>query len=288
MNFFYRQPSDMGSNDGTNNYWDIETITDDEDDDDEVVIVRVNQAEANQRQSNHTQVASLPQTEIISSHTITIRSETGINETYILIKDGAVEYETGDPLGTVDTLGHTRLTGEMQLDFLRIKEIVRDVITGEVVLRGWQFRRQRHTLGIFDNKRNEVVLVSAPGKLVSVKARMVKRVRDLIMTNCPYGRKDPYDRFCDHSFRENPSEHILSTVNPLAIEKKSRLVCRWRYYDVTISGPRSSVYDTEYVTEALRRDDADEQYSISDTKLKQEWLNGKHSISSKYHQFRTG
>lgn len=111
-------------------------------------------------------------------------------------------------------------------DFLRIRSVLRDRTSTEVILRGHRLRRVKHLNGVLELKMNELAMVlevedSDPRDAIvqgveQVPLSQIGRARELIITNRPYP---------DLSFRVLEQTYLSQEY----IFDNCRLVCRWKY-----------------------------------------------------------
>ena len=150
---------------------------------------------------------------------------------------------------------------------MRVIQIIQDVATMEVVLRGWLFGRTRAMNGLLPNKMNEVCLLMQVNNddlrgpdeqgLEEVGIDNVIKRRGLRLTNQP---------FPDLSFRENNLDERD------IVEKERVLVCRWQYIcyfaDARARHKNSSC---ETALLRLRKEQCDANCAVEDDDLRTSW-----------------
>ncbi|KFY83095.1 hypothetical protein V500_10177, partial [Pseudogymnoascus sp. VKM F-4518 (FW-2643)] len=107
-------------------------------------------------------------------------------------------------------------------DFLKITDLIRNVDTGDITIRGHRFQRTRDLNGLLAKKRNELCWVTevddrpaSVQSLAEVPASSVTRVRTALITNMS---------FPSATFRNTP--HTCDLAN---VENEGLVTVRWKY-----------------------------------------------------------
>ena len=125
-----------------------------------------------------------------------------------------------------------RISVDRDHDFLRIHSIRHNLITGQIILRGWCFRRTVKFNGLLPAKLNEVSLIVdvlegdrdlpiLPLGLKSIQLFQIVRKRKLIVTNAQF----PTFSFREHTFYSSDAHNATEVRS--SIENYSELVARW-------------------------------------------------------------
>ena len=141
-------------------------------------------------------------------------------------------------------------------DFLRITELLQEISTEQVFLKGHRFRRNVHLKGLLELKRNELHQLVRQDDCSDHSSKNIwfvylsdfVRVRDLIKTNLLwpaniYKEVEPSYRNFDHQYQK---DHF-------------RLVCRWKYLEVNAK---------RGVIQGLSKDECDIVHSVADSALR--------------------
>jgi DNA (cytosine-5)-methyltransferase 1 len=121
--------------------------------------------------------------------------------------------------------------GEYAGDFLRITHIIEDVSSGELVLRGQRFRRNRNVDHMLINKLNEVCLcleidvddprTSEEQSAVQVPLSDILTIRRLNLTNLKFPLGQDHHRVVSE-------QHISRKAKQKRVEAEGLLICRWK------------------------------------------------------------
>ncbi|KAK4102061.1 S-adenosyl-L-methionine-dependent methyltransferase [Parathielavia hyrcaniae] len=159
--------------------------------------------------------------------------------------------------------------GQYEVQFLRIKAIVKQGWDSETVIRGLGFTRPRHLNGMLALKLNEVALVAelrSPARagweedaLIDVKPNDIKGKRELRMTNAP---------FPEHRFDRTD----VASMGEAWVKKHGPLVCRYRY-EVHHHGGCERPF--EWALVKISEDEADPRFKIKDSQNLNRWRGGK-------------
>ncbi|KAF2810558.1 S-adenosyl-L-methionine-dependent methyltransferase [Mytilinidion resinicola] len=125
--------------------------------------------------------------------------------------------------------GEDEMQGLQSGDFLRVRHIIRNLETDEVVLRGLRFRRAKYMGRTYEKKLNELVLIlridendgrpAFEQAMEDIKLEDLVRKRDLVITNAdyPHGSFRQTQVVCKSTIRRDIMRHI---------HDNERLVCR--------------------------------------------------------------
>ena len=116
--------------------------------------------------------------------------------------------------------------------FIRIESILEDRRTGEILLKGLQFQRNKTFDGMLESKRNEVTMILhidvnnsrdiLEQSMKVIKLATVVRLRELILTN---------QQFPALSYRETDPES--RALGKIYVNNYCRLICRWTFINIS-------------------------------------------------------
>ena len=159
---------------------------------------------------------------------------------------------------------------ELHNDFIRIVDIIQDIRSQAVTIRGWIFQRASYLNGVIKKDRNEVGWImhvdeddSRDAKtqaMETVSVEDIIRRRRLILTNQPFPKL---------SFRE---DHSCLLESKEVIRNERILVCRYKYICFYISAYRRDTNTwSERVLERLRGTECDKSSAADDKGLRTIW-----------------
>ncbi|KAL8896507.1 MAG: hypothetical protein Q9192_003052, partial [Flavoplaca navasiana] len=155
-------------------------------------------------------------------------------------------------------------------DFIRIVDIIQDIGSQAVTIRGWIFQRASYLNGVIKKDRNEVCWImhvdeddgrdAKTQAMETVPVEDIIRRRRLILTNQPFPKL---------SFREDQSCLLESKE---VIRSERILVCRYKYICFYISAYRRDANTwSERVLERLRGTECDKSSTADDKELRRIW-----------------
>ncbi|KAL8888035.1 MAG: hypothetical protein Q9215_004487 [Flavoplaca cf. flavocitrina] len=155
-------------------------------------------------------------------------------------------------------------------DFIRIVDIIQDIRSQAVTIRGWIFQRASYLNGVIKKDRNEVCWImhideddSRDAKtqaMETVSVEDITRRRRLILTNQPFPKL---------SFRE---DHSCLLESKEVIRNERILVCRYKYICFYISAYRRDANTwSERILERLRGTECDKSSAADDKELRRIW-----------------
>lgn len=140
-------------------------------------------------------------------------------------------------------------------DFLRVTELLQEIATDRVFLKGHRFRRNVHLKGLLELKRNELHQLvrndssdHSSTNIWFVHLTDFVRIRDLIKTNFLWPAKIYKEVELDYRNFDDQYQ-----------KDHFRLVCRWKYFEV---GPKQGVI------QKLGEDECDIVHSAADSVLR--------------------